>query len=108
MTPRNAELREIATATKDLTDTDRLVFEAQYDRHRRDPAIATILSVVFGVIGVDRFYVGQVGAGFAKLFTLGGFFIWAFVDLFIIRRITAELNAWAIRDIKAHLTGDWT
>ncbi|WP_419919250.1 TM2 domain-containing protein [Candidatus Poriferisocius sp.] len=103
MTPRNAELREMASACKDLSDTERLVFEAQYARHRRDPAIATILSVVFNVTGVDRFYLGQVGAGFAKLFTLGGFFIWAFVDLFIIRRITAEQNATAIRDICAHI-----
>ena len=104
MTPRNNELREIATACKDLSDSERLLFEAQYARHRRDPAIATILSVMFNVTGVDRFYLGQVGAGFAKLFTLGGFFVWAFVDLFIIRRIAVEHNAAAIRDIKAHLT----
>lgn len=103
MTPRNAELREIATACKDLSESERLIFETQYGRHRRDPAVATILSVLFSVLGVDRFYLGQVGAGFAKLFTLGGFFVWAFVDLFIIRRIAAEHNATAIRDIKAHL-----
>ena len=99
MTPRNAELREIPSACKDLSDTERLVFEAQYARHRRDPAIATILSFFL----LDRFYVGQAGAGFAKVFTLGGLGLWALIDLFIIRRIAAEQNATAIRDVKAHL-----
>ena len=100
MTPRNAELREIATATKELSDTERLVFEVQYGRCRRDPGIATLLALFMA----DRFWYGQVGLGILKLATLGGLGIWALVDLITARGMAAEHNAAAIRDITAHLT----
>lgn len=43
-----------------------------------------ILSLLLGTLGVDRFYLGKIGSGVAKLVTLGGFGIWALVDLIII------------------------
>jgi len=47
--------------------------------------IASILSFFFGVLGIDRFYLGNVGLGVAKLLlgwlTLG---IWPLVDFFVI------------------------
>jgi hypothetical protein len=44
---------------------------------------ALILSVLVGVIGVDRFYTGHVGLGIVKLLTLGGCGVWALVDLIL-------------------------
>lgn len=42
--------------------------------------LAVVLSHLFGGLGVDRFYLGYVGTGVAKLLTFGGFGLWALID----------------------------
>ena len=59
----------------------------------KDPTISNILTVLVGGLGVDRFYIGDVGIGVAKLLTGGGLGIWWLVDLFLIQKKTKDNNA---------------
>ena len=45
---------------------------------------AIILSLFFGGLGIDRFYLGYTAIGFAKLLSLGGFGVWSLLDVIFI------------------------
>ena len=42
-----------------------------------------VVCMCVGLFGFDRFLRGQVGLGIVKLVTLGGFGIWALIDIII-------------------------
>ena len=48
---------------------------------KRNYVVALILSILFGWLGVDRFYVNHIGLGILKLITLGGLGIWWLIDI---------------------------
>ena len=46
--------------------------------------LAALLCWFLGVFGAHRFYVGKVGTAVLMIITIGGFGIWALIDLIII------------------------
>lgn len=58
----------------------------------KDPIISLVLSIVVGYLGVDRFYVGDIGLGVIKLITCGGLYVWWLVDIFTIMGKTRMRN----------------
>ncbi|MCI4625162.1 MAG: TM2 domain-containing protein [Candidatus Magnetoovum sp. WYHC-5] len=46
--------------------------------------IALFFCMFFGWAGLHRFYVKKIGTGFLMFFTMGGFGMWYFLDIFLI------------------------
>ena len=58
----------------------------------KSPTVALVLSIFLGCYGIDRFYIGHIGLGVAKLLTCGGIGIWAIIDWFLILGATRNEN----------------
>lgn len=84
------DMLQIRENLSNLTDQQLLILNGT---DFKDPTISLILSVLVGGLGVDRFYIGDVGLGVAKLITCGGLGVWWIVDLFLIQKKTKDNNA---------------
>lgn len=82
-----SSLREMLQSTK-MTYSEAQVTLMQM----KDPTISLILSVILGHLGVDRFYLGDIGLGVIKLITCGGLAVWWVVDMFLIMDRTKMKN----------------
>ncbi|KAG0071442.1 hypothetical protein BGZ89_010664 [Linnemannia elongata] len=50
----------------------------------RSYPIAILLSIFFGYVGIDRFYLGYIISSLLKLATAGGLGIWYIIDIILI------------------------
>ncbi len=58
----------------------------------KDPTISLVISILGGNLGIDRFFIGDIGLGVGKLLTCGGLGIWAIIDWFLIMGATKQKN----------------
>ncbi len=58
----------------------------------KDPITMLLISMMGGGLGIDRFVIGDIGLGVAKLLTCGGIGIWTIVDWFLIMDRAKEAN----------------
>lgn len=71
----------------------------------KNPTTAFILSIFLGTLGVDRFYIGHVGLGVAKLLLAWlTFGIWTIIDWFLIINATKKANLAALNNALATMT----
>ena len=90
----DSELDFVISATKSLPE-DRLdEFARLYKAQRKKPEIVLITALIgfFGIAGIQRFILGQVGMGLLYLFTGGLFFIGTLVDVFSFKKLTNTVN----------------
>ncbi len=66
----------------------------------KSPMVTLILSIFCGNLGIDRFYLGDIGLGITKLlliplviiFTLGVGSIWALLDIYFCYKKSKKIN----------------
>ena len=68
------------------------IAQMEYDNQKKTPGIAYALWFFLGVVGGHRFYAGDTGYALGLLFTLGGFGVWALIDVAFIGRRIREIN----------------
>lgn len=71
-------------------------FFTEYNRRKKSVGLSYLLWFVFGL---HYAYNKKIGLQFVYWFTLGGFFIWAFIDLFRMPSIVRDADSIIAREI---------
>lgn len=91
-----------------LTNEEQLLVNSEVQKLGKNTAVAYLLDIFLGTLGIHRFYLGRTGSAvamlvltlvgaFTAIFIIGFFLIaasgiWAFVDLFLIPGIIRSTN----------------
>jgi len=67
-----------------LTSSQLMLIEQRVTNDGPSSTVAWLLWLFLGFLGAHRFYLGRTGTGILMLLTLGGLFVWWFIDLFLI------------------------
>ena len=81
---------------------ERVSFNLQFSAQKKSIEIALILSLLFGTLGIDRLYLGQIGLALLKLITCGGGGIWTVIDWFLIMGATRAKNIQIAESIRVN------
>lgn len=93
-----------------IPEAERLNFDVRFSAQEKKPNVALVLSLLIGELGIDRFYIGNIGSGITKLFIT---FISIFypitlalilIDWFLIMSATRYTNLQTARNI-ANING---
>ncbi len=75
-----------------LCAMDEQRYQGLLQQNLKDPVISLVLSLFLGGLGVDRFFVGDIGMGVLKLLTGGIFGVLTIIDWFLIMGRTRNKN----------------
>ena len=93
-------LQQVKSIRDTVPPEKRDSFDMNLSGATKDPTIALVLGLFFGPLGVDRFYIGNIGLGVGKLLTLGGLGVWALIDLFLIMGATRQKNLQTAQQVR--------
>lgn len=85
-------LENLRTIRESVPEKQRPHFDLNYATREKSEAVAIVLSLCLGGLGIDRFYIGSIGIGILKFLTLGCFGILAIIDWFRIAGLTRAKN----------------
>lgn len=92
MNAKNFPSAKMGIVRDQLLKVDASKFNMVQSIDYKNPQTLLIISILIGSLGVDRFMLGQTGAGIGKLLTCGGLGIWSIVDWFNIQKMAKEAN----------------
>ena len=72
-----------------MTEDQKMTFEAEYRRQRKDVAPYILLAIFFPI---QLFCLGRLGLGLAFLLSAGGLGFWWFIELFLTSERVKEYN----------------
>jgi TM2 domain-containing membrane protein YozV len=88
---------------QNLTHEQAQQFTSFYRTRRRDPQMILLaaLAGLFGIAGIHRLLIGDVGLGILYFFTAGLCFVGTIVDMVNYRRLAGEYNIKEARYVQA-------
>lgn len=92
---------ELLQFQEGMSEQQKMMFQSQYNSEKKDRTVALILSILFGSLGVDRFYLGDTGMGILKLLTGGVCGVLAIIDWFSIMGKADEFNRCKAQEVAA-------
>jgi TM2 domain-containing membrane protein YozV len=95
------ESQYISHIIEEMSDDKAKLFSAIYRSRRRDPVLLLVLALIglFGVAGIHRFFVGQIGMGILYFLTAGLCFIGTIVDMINYKNFAFEYNRNIARNV---------
>ena len=101
------EQLQVAQLIKDMTDEQAEHFAHVYRTRRKEPTTTLILALVglFGVAGIQRFYLDSVGLGILYLLTGGLCVIGTIVDAVNYKSLTAKYNIRQAQEVALLIRG---
>ncbi len=103
------ELNYLDQVTNNMTEQDFNQFITHYVGRRQSPTIVLLLCLIglFGVSGIHRFILGQIGMGLLYFFTAGLCFVGTIIDAVSYKRLTTEANIKVANEILMMMEGEF-
>ncbi len=88
------EMVYLQNLVKDMDAETAQRFASVYRTRRREPMLILITAIIgfFGIAGIHRFLIGDIGLGILYIFTAGLCFIGTIVDLVNYQKLAFEYN----------------